>query len=81
MPRSRVRPAKTALLAWRSGVAIRAQGQVFAGKGHKSPIFGKLALGQKEISGQSVPKMGFSDLVLEKHGRRFHHAPVPRFWT
>lgn len=72
-------------MAWRSGVAIRgAQGQVFAAnppKGHKSPIFGKLALGQKEISGQSVPKMGFSDLVLEKHSRRFHHAPVPRFWT
>lgn len=41
----------------------------FAGKVPNSPISGRLASKQKEASGQSVPKMGFSDLILEKDGR------------
>src|SRR5258708_7017414 len=45
-------------------------------KGIRSPISGRLASKQKEASGQSVPEMGFSDVILEKDGRRFRTLPI-----
>jgi len=37
------------------------------------PIPCRPASKQKEASGQSVPEMGFSDVILEKDGRRFRN--------
>src|SRR5271165_5533113 len=52
----------------------------FAGKvakGHKVANFRQACLQkQQEGSGQSVPKMGFSDLILEKDGRCFRNLSI-----
>ena len=48
----------------------------FAGKVPNSPISAGLPQNRKGASGQSVPKMGFSDLILEKDGRCFRNLPI-----
>ena len=40
-------------------------------KGHKAPNFRQACLKTEGSFRQSAPEMGFSDVILEKDGRRF----------